>query len=175
MAAQLEDAHPDRGAASRRTLQLITVLAPAVAGVLGTIITVIPQLRSKDAAIGNLLQKVERLEQRNIQNNLVSDSQGRAAADAARRLNIRGMLLDSSGRRPLGGMEVFLVPQNKPKLIGQTEPDGSFRFPDMPDQRYRIGVRDAAGKITLGEMDEDNRQTTLTGAIPAIVKYQVEK
>lgn len=170
MAAQLEDAHPDKGVSSKRTLQIITVLVPAIAGVLGTFITVLPQLRSKDVAIGDLRQEVMQLK-----SNLVPDLKASTPAEAPRRLNIKGMLLDSSGQRPLGGVEVFLVPQNKPKLIGQTEPDGSFRFPDMPDQRYRIGVRDASGKITLGEMDEDNRQTTLTGAIPAIVRYHVEK
>lgn len=175
MAAQLEGARPDKGAASRRTLQLITVLVPAIAGVLGTFITVLPQMRNKDFAIVELKQKLDRLEQFKISNSLVSDSQGKAAADAAKRLNIKGTITDPSGQRALGGLEVFLVPQqNTPKFIGQTKPDGSFRFPDMPDQRYRIGVRNANG-TTLGEMDTDNDETDLDGAVRAKVRYQVEK
>ena len=169
MAAQLENAKSDKEAASKRTLQLVAVLAPAIAGVLGTFITVLPQLRDKDAAIGKL---TEQLSQSRLQNSLVSDSQGKAAADAVRHLNITGTVLDSSGK-PLGGAEVLLVPQNKPKHIGYTKADGSFKFPEMPDQRYRIVVRDAAsGNVNVGDMDEDADYTDLKWAT---VRYSVGK
>ena len=168
MAAQLEDVQPDKGAASKRTLQIITVLVPAIAGILGTFITVLPQLRNKDAAIGNLEQQVMALK-----SNLVPDSKGKAAADAAKRLNIMGMITDATGK-PMGGAEVLLVPQNKPKHIGYTGKDGTFRFPDMPDERYRIVVREANSRnVNVGNMDEDLSEIPLEGA--AKITYRFEK
>ena len=168
MAARIEETQPDKVAAPRKkTLQILTIVVPAVAGVLGTFITVLPQLRNKDVAIGDLQEQVSQLK-----SNLVTDSKGKPPAEASRRLQITGTVTDSSGK-PVSWAEVYLVPQNKPKLIGHTEADGSFRFPDMPDQRYRIVVRDAdSGKMNVGDIDEDMRVTNLKWAM---VRYHVEK
>ncbi len=170
MAAQIEDAQPDKGAAPKRTLQIITVLIPAIAGVLGTFITVLPQLRDKDVAIGDLKEQVSALK-----SHLVADSKGKPPAEATKRLKITGTVVDSSGK-PLSWAEVLVTPQSTPKLIGNTQADGSFSFPDMPDQRYRIVVRDSInGRISVGDLDVDRSETRLAGAIGAVVKYQVEK
>lgn len=169
MATEINDAPADKEPASKWSPQVIAAILSLVGAVLVAFIGILPQLRSRDAAtIGKLEQQVSQLKL-----NLVGDSK-QPPPEAPKPLQITGTVMDSSGKRPLGWAEVFLVPQDKPKHIGTTGPDGSFKFPDVPsNQRYRIVVRDSAsGKMTVGDIDEDGNVTKLAGAI---VTYRVEK
>ena len=176
MAAQIKEAHPGGGVAAKRKPQIATALLSVVGTVLVAFIGVLPQLRNQDVATITELQ--QQLAQLKLQSNLGSGSKDKTPAQTPKGLRITGTITDLSGARPLSGAEVFLVPQSKPKHIGQTGADGSFRFPDLPpDRTYRIVVRDSnSGNITLGEIDEDNTEAQLKGAVTrATVRYRVEK
>lgn len=166
--ADTADKGADKDAAPKWSPQIIVAIVSVIGGVLGAFIGILPQLRSHDAnTIGRLEQQVSQLKL-----NLRGDPK-ESPPPQTPKLQITGTVMDASGKRPLGWAEVFLVPQDKPKHIGTTGPDGSFRFPDVPNQRYRIVVRDSvSGKMTVGDMDEDGHVTKLAGAI---VTYRVEK
>ena len=168
MATEINDTGADKDAAPKWSPQIIIAIVSVIGGVLVAFIGVLPQLRSQDATtIGKLEQQVSQLKL-----SLVGES--KTPPPPPRPLQITGTVMDSSGARPLGWAEVFLVPQDKPKHIGTTGPDGSFTFPDVPsNQRYRIVVRDSAtGKMTVGDIDEDGRVAKLAGVI---VNYRVDK
>lgn len=170
MAAHVEDAHPGGDAPLRKTPQVITALVSVVGTVLVAFIGVLPQLRNKDVTIGDLQQQVTQLK---LQNNLVGDSKDKGPAAAAKRLLISGTVMDLTGKRPLGGTDVYLIPLSNPKLMATTDEAGGFKFKDIPDQRYWIVVRDSgSGSSSAGFIDEDNSEARFKGAV---IKYRVEK
>ena len=170
MAARIKDADPGGAAASKRTPQLATALISSVGAVLVTFIGVLPQLRSKDVAIGDLQQQVSQLKL--SQSNLSGDGKDRTPAEP-KKLLISGTVLDLSGKRPLGSTDVYLIPLSNPKLMATTDDAGGFRFRGIPDQRYWIVVRDSnSGSSSAGFIDEDNSEARFKGAT---VRYRVEK
>ena len=168
MVAQAKDAHPRRHPAPKRKQQMAAALISAAVTITVTFIGVLPKLWNKDSKIDDLEQQVAQLKQ---QAGAAGDSKEKGPA--AKRLLIGGMVLDLTGKRPLGRAEVYLIPLSNPKLMAKTDDTGGFKFKEIPDQPYWIVVRDPKrGSSSAGFIDEDNNEATFEGAV---VKYRVER
>ena len=53
--------------------------------------------------------------------------------------------MSEDGKRPLNGVEVYLVPEGHNQLTTKTVDSGEFDFRGIPDGVYSIIVRDSAG------------------------------
>ncbi len=171
MVAQADDVRPHGQDAPQKRQQIGTALISATVTIVAALIGVLPQMRDKDSKIDHLQQQVSQLKQ---QPPAADDLGDKGLTPPAKALAIAGNVLDLKTKLPLGGVDVFLIPLSNPKLMARTDKAGAFRFPNAPDQRYWIVVRDSkSGNSSAGFVDEDNDEATFeTGAV---IKYSVKK
>jgi Carboxypeptidase regulatory-like domain len=114
-------------------LTMITTLGAAFIGIL-------PQLRGKDTEIKKLSEELTTTRQ-----NAALESTAKDNAPPTPKQNIHGTVMSEDGKRPLNGVEVYLVPNGHDQLTTKTADSGEFDFRGIPDGVYSIIVRDSAG------------------------------
>lgn len=112
-------------------LTMITTLGAAFIGIL-------PQLRDKNTQIEALNQKLNTA-------NVASGATAKDNAPPTPKQNIHGTVMSEDGKRPLNGVEVYLVPNGHDQLTTKTVDSGEFDFRGIPDGVYSIIIRDSAG------------------------------
>jgi Carboxypeptidase regulatory-like domain len=115
-------------------LTMITTLGAAFIGI-------VPQLmRGKDTEIKKLNEELTTTRQ-----NAASGATAKDNAPPTPKQNIHGTVMSEDGKRPLNGVEVYLVPNGHDQLTTKTADSGEFDFRGIPDGVYSIIVRDSAG------------------------------
>ena len=112
-------------------LTMITTLGAAFIGIL-------PQLRGKNTEIESLTKELSNA-------NAALTAQAKDHSAPTPKQNVHGTVMSEDGKRPLNGVEVYLVPNGHDQLTTKTADSGEFDFRGIPDGVYSIIVRDSAG------------------------------
>jgi Carboxypeptidase regulatory-like domain len=155
MVAQVNDTNSRRRRAVSKK-DIATVLISAVVTVTLGLFKVLPQLWDRDSQIKGLEVQVEKLTR---QASAATDSKEKEPATPKRQFT--GTVLDSSGK-PLGHAEVYLIPTGS-QLTVTTGDDGKFAFKDIPDQPYKIVVREPKNGAAFGLIQEGDKNPDTLG------------
>ncbi|HVG33880.1 MAG TPA: carboxypeptidase-like regulatory domain-containing protein [Pyrinomonadaceae bacterium] len=112
-------------------LTMITTLGAAFIGIL-------PQLRGKNTEIESLTKELSTA-------NAALSAKAKDNSAPTPKQNVHGTVMSEDGKRPLNGVEVYLVPNGHDQLTTKTVDSGEFDFRGIPDGVYSIIVRDSAG------------------------------
>jgi len=134
-------------------LTMITTLGASFIGIL-------PQLRGKDTEIQKLSQELT-----TVKESAAAGATAKDNAPSTPKQNVHGTVWSEDGKRPLNGVEVYLLPAGHNQLTAKTDDSGVFDFRGIPDGVYSIIVRDSAGgKSGKGLLDEPGGEVRVIGA-----------
>jgi hypothetical protein len=116
-------------------LLLATAALTMVTTLGASFIGIVPQLRGRDTKIETLNQEL----------NSIRENAAKANTSATPKQNIHGTVMSEDGKRPLNGVEVYLVPEGQNQLTTKTVDSGEFDFRGIPGGVYSIIIRESAG------------------------------
>ena len=148
---------------------IIATLITAVATVAVSFVGVVPQLRNSDAkAFAQTLADFQKQSE-----NALNAMQQRLDV-REKSIGVNGTVFsDATHKKPLSGIEVYLLPEGNNLLTAKTDDAGKFVLPKVPEGTYSIIVRDpSAGRSGKGLLDDGENEVTVIGAA---IKYHIEK
>jgi len=145
---------------------IITAAITSITTIAVSFVGIVPQLRSQDRdEVAKLQQQVDELKKTT-----------QASSDAgapAKKMAINGAVTSADGLTPLGGYDVYLLPEGNNLLTAKTDDGGKFTLQAVPDGVYSIIVRDSAnGKSGKGLLDDADDEVVVIGAR---IKYHIQK
>jgi hypothetical protein len=160
--------NPKEASQSPKVL-MATAIMTAITTIGVSFIGIVPQLRGGDT------KEITKLKEEN------SDLKKRAEAAVAptpappdKKLNIQGTVKSEDGKRVLGGVEVYLLPEGNNLLTAKTDDEGVFNFRGIPAGTYSIILRDSTqGKSGRGLLDEAGDELNVRW-LGAKVKYRIK-
>ena len=143
---------------------IITALITSLTTVAVSFIGIVPNLRSEDR---NQLAELKQ------QLNELKETKGIASPPAARHMTVTGTVKTADGSKPLGGFDVYLLPEGNNLLSATTDDTGRFNMQSVPEGVYSIIVRDSSnGKSGKGLLDDEGEEVQVIGAR---IKYRIQK
>jgi hypothetical protein len=162
--------NPKESSQSPKVL-MATAIMTAITTIGVSFIGIVPQLRGGDT------KEITKLKEEN------SDLRKKAEAAAIaptpvppnKKLNIQGTVKSEDGKRVLGGVEVYLLPEGNNLLTAKTDDDGVFNFNGIPAGTYSMILRDSTqGKSGRGLLDEAGDELHVRW-LGAKVKYRIKQ
>lgn len=148
---------------------IIATLITAIATVTVSFVGIVPQLRNSDAkAFAQTLADFKKQSE-----DAINAMQQRLVV-SEKTIAVNGTVFsDATHRRPLSGIEVYLLPEGNNLLTAKTDDAGKFVLPKVPQGTYSIIVRDpAVGRSGKGLLDDGENEVTVIGAA---IKYHIDK
>jgi len=88
-------------------------------------------------------------------------------------MTVTGTVKTADGAKPLGGFDVYLLPEGNNILSATTDDTGRFTLQAVPEGVYSIIVRDSTnGKSGKGLLDDEGDEVQVIGAR---IKYRIQK
>ncbi|HEX8774266.1 MAG TPA: carboxypeptidase-like regulatory domain-containing protein [Pyrinomonadaceae bacterium] len=160
--------NPKEASQSPKVL-MATAIMTAITTIGVSFIGIVPQLRGGDT------KEITKLKEEN--NDLRKRAESAVVVPAAqdKKLNIHGTVMSEDGRRVLGGVEVYLLPEGNNLLTAKTDDEGIFDFKGIPAGTYSMILRDSTqGKSGRGLLDEANNELQVRW-LGAKVKYHIKQ
>jgi hypothetical protein len=148
---------------------IIATLITAVATVAVSFVGIVPQLRNNDAkAFAQTLADFKK------QSEDALNAMQRRLDVSEKNIGVNGTVYsDATHKKPLSGIEVYLLPEGNNLMTAKTDDAGKFVLPKVPVGTYSIIVRDpSAGRSGKALLDDGENEVTVIGAA---IKYHIEK
>lgn len=156
-------------AAQNPKVLMATAIMTAITTIGVSFIGIVPQLRGGDT------KEITKLKEENIDLRKKAESAiAPIPAPTDKKLNIQGTVKSEDGKRVLGGVEVYLLPEGNNLLTAKTDDEGVFNFKGIPAGTYSIILRDSTqGKSGRGLLDEASDELNVRW-LGAKVKYRIK-
>ena len=166
MSESIQSSSPFSSAPQNTKMVLLTTVITAMTTVAVSFVGVVPQLRGHDTGkIASLTEEVERLKK-----NAAPAQKADAVVPPGKKKTITGTVWSQDGQHPMGGVDVFLLPTDGPRLTDNTDGNGKFVLSDIPPGVYSIIVREPNGKSIKTYLYEDENQAEVLGTL---IKYRI--
>lgn len=168
-----KEAPPNPKEASQQPkVLMVTAILTAITTIGVSFIGIVPQLRGGDTKeITKLNQEINELRESKKK----AEAAAVAPAPTDKKLTIYGTVKSEDGKRMLGGVEVYLLPEGNNLLTAKTDDSGVFNFKGIPAGTYSMILRDSTqGKSGRGLLDEAGDELHVRW-LGAKVKYRIKQ
>jgi hypothetical protein len=165
-----EDAPAPSQPAQNARVLIITAAITSITTIAVSFMGIVPQLRSQDQkALDELREQVKGLQE--TQETKLKPAPKDAPTE--KRVSISGTVKNDDGSKPLGGYDVYLLPETNNMFTAKTDDTGRFTLQGVPDFTYSIIVRDSTnGRSGKGLLDDTGDEVQVIGAR---IKYRIQK
>jgi len=163
-----EDAPAPSQPAQNARVLIITAAITSITTIAVSFMAIVPQLRSQDQKdLVELKDQLKELKDRS------TPKETGSAPTPEKRVSISGTVKNADGSKPLGGYDVYLLPETNNMFTAKTDDTGRFTLQGVPDFTYSIIVRDSTnGRSGKGLLDDTGDEVQVIGAR---IKYRIQK